>query len=668
LRSMASASLGRALAGLCPVAFCLAVVACSSSNRDNGLNVGLGTSSGVSLTSSTGSSTLNEGETLVLTAAVTGDTNNAGVTWLLDGEGSLTSVTSTSATYVAPAAVTGAATPIVTATSIANSAQGAAATLIVNGAPIIEPVVIFPANVGSTYAAAIPVTGGKSPYTWTLTSGTLPDGITLAGNTTYFEALSGTPTTTGSYSFQLTVTDADSRTASTDVTLVVNPAATCLLTGRFAMLASGYSSAAMTTRAASFDIAADGSITGIADRKTGGTTTAAETLSGSCVNRSGNAGELRLNGASTSANFSFAVTTALNDGRVQLASGGSTETATGLLIRQDTGITNLSQLAGSYAFGLQGAEGDGRRLGVVGQLSIDISGTVTAGRTDSNAAAALTAAALTGTMSAPDANGRGTLNLAGGGQNFALAYYAVSATKLLLVGIDAAASAPRLTGFMTRRAATFTNAALTAPGVFTLWGATGNAPPGAVLSVGRLASANATTGTLDLIIDTADREKTSSGISVTGASYAVEADGRASLNFTAAGTARQYTLYLDGIASGYLIERGTANGGAGLLEAQAPGPFSRSMPGLFVSGTQFPQGATPIALLPSVYISGGSISSSSASGFAALNQTTGRGTGNFQITGIGGDTMVLYVVGPAKAIMMRYGSSTQNAAMEWLTN
>jgi hypothetical protein len=280
----------------------------------------------------------------------------------------------------------------------------------------------------------------------------------------------------------------------------------------------------------------------------------------------------------------------------------------------------------------------------------------------------LSGATLTGTMSAPDGNGRGTLNLAGGGQNLTLAYYVINANRLLLIGIGNAAGAPRLAGFMTRRAASFSNAALAAPGIFTLWGAAGTSPPGAVLTVGRLADGSTTTGTANLVVDTADRDKATSSISVTGATYSVESDGRASLSYATGGTTRQYTLYLNGTASGYLIERGGGTGAAGLLEAQAAGPFSRSLPGLFVAGTQFPQGATPMALLPTIYISGGSISAGSASGFVALNQSTGRGAGNFNITGVGGDTMVLYVISPAKAIMLRYGSSNQNAALEWLNN
>ncbi len=55
-------------------------------------------------------------------------------------------------------------------------------------------------------------TGGQPPYTWSLTSGTLPSGVTLSSAGT----LGGTPTATGTFPITATVTDSTPGTPATD--------------------------------------------------------------------------------------------------------------------------------------------------------------------------------------------------------------------------------------------------------------------------------------------------------------------------------------------------------------------------------------------------------------------------------------------------------------------
>ena len=65
----------------------------------------------------------------------------------------------------------------------------------------------------SSYSQKVNVTGGTSPYTWSIVSGSLPDGLTLKTST---GVISGTPDddTTGSYSFTIRVTDSSTSTLS----------------------------------------------------------------------------------------------------------------------------------------------------------------------------------------------------------------------------------------------------------------------------------------------------------------------------------------------------------------------------------------------------------------------------------------------------------------------
>ena len=71
---------------------------------------------------------------------------------------------------------------------------------------------------GVSFNQQLNAAGGKSPYTWTVTAGALPGGLSLAAAT---GVISGTPTAAGSFNFTVTATDADSRTASKALSITV---------------------------------------------------------------------------------------------------------------------------------------------------------------------------------------------------------------------------------------------------------------------------------------------------------------------------------------------------------------------------------------------------------------------------------------------------------------
>jgi hypothetical protein len=64
-------------------------------------------------------------------------------------------------------------------------------------------------EVSVPFEAMLAATGGNGTYTWSLTSGTIPPGLTLADG-----AIAGRPTTAGVYPFTATVTDAEGRVAN----------------------------------------------------------------------------------------------------------------------------------------------------------------------------------------------------------------------------------------------------------------------------------------------------------------------------------------------------------------------------------------------------------------------------------------------------------------------
>ncbi len=74
--------------------------------------------------------------------------------------------------------------------------------------------------VSSPYNFSLVAANGVTPYGWALTAGALAPGLTLNGSGT----ITGTPTTAGTYSFTVRVTDSSSQAATQSFSLVVNPA------------------------------------------------------------------------------------------------------------------------------------------------------------------------------------------------------------------------------------------------------------------------------------------------------------------------------------------------------------------------------------------------------------------------------------------------------------
>ncbi|MGD0882481.1 MAG: putative Ig domain-containing protein [Acidimicrobiales bacterium] len=73
-------------------------------------------------------------------------------------------------------------------------------------------------EVGAPYDAAPVVSGGTGPYTWSVSDGTLPAGLTLDVST---GAITGTPTASGTSTFHLVVTDSLEQTATQDESVVI---------------------------------------------------------------------------------------------------------------------------------------------------------------------------------------------------------------------------------------------------------------------------------------------------------------------------------------------------------------------------------------------------------------------------------------------------------------
>jgi hypothetical protein len=167
--------------------------------------------------------TIDQGQQKSFTASVTNDAANKGVTWSVSGGGTLTGSTSTSVTYNAPTPVTANQTVTVTATSIADTTKSASVSVTVAPPPTVTTTSPATAGtVGTAYSVTLQASGGAGALTWSLASGTLPNGLNLSGG----GVISGTPTATGTSTFTVQVADSGSPalSATKQLSITVNPA------------------------------------------------------------------------------------------------------------------------------------------------------------------------------------------------------------------------------------------------------------------------------------------------------------------------------------------------------------------------------------------------------------------------------------------------------------
>ncbi|MGA3107660.1 MAG: Ig domain-containing protein, partial [Terriglobales bacterium] len=153
-------------------------------------------------------------QTQQFTASVTG-TSDSAVTWSAS-KGSVNS----SGLYTAPA-VQSQTSVTVTATSSADTTKSASASLTVQPAsskgPQITTGSLPQGQQGSPYGETFAATGGTTPYSWSISAGAPPSGITMSTSGDF----SGTPSTTGTDTFTVMVTDANSKTATGNFSVTI---------------------------------------------------------------------------------------------------------------------------------------------------------------------------------------------------------------------------------------------------------------------------------------------------------------------------------------------------------------------------------------------------------------------------------------------------------------
>ena len=109
-------------------------------------------------------------------------------------------------------------------TDAANNTATKALSIAVSAAP--QPPTITTSSLpggttGTAYSTTLQASSGTTPYTWSLSAGTLPAGLSLVSST---GVISGTPTTAGTVSITVKVTDAANNTATKALSIAVSAA------------------------------------------------------------------------------------------------------------------------------------------------------------------------------------------------------------------------------------------------------------------------------------------------------------------------------------------------------------------------------------------------------------------------------------------------------------
>ena len=663
---MKNASPVRLAAVLCA----LVLAACGGGTKGTTTAVGVGI--GVSLTSPTATTLVAEGATAEIDATVSNDPANKGVTWTLVGDGTLQSSDTGKAIYLAPTGVTGSVFATLTATSISDATKASSVTLTVNGTPVIPAPVLFPANQNVLYVTYVNLAGGTAPYAWTVSNGTLPAGLALNGSTSAQIAISGTPTAIGTSTFTLTATDSASptRTASVTLTLVVNAQTACLLNGRYAYLFTGFKAGQPVVRAGSFNVAGDGTVTGIEDYKDAATGLAgSQVTSGVCKTLTQNRGTLQLTTSAGATQYDYGVVSSLKGGQMQ-ENDGTGVVGSAPFVQQDATAFPAAAVAGDYAVGLLGTGPSGARLGVVGRVTLSAAGALSAGLGDDNEATPIAGGTLAGTLGAPDANGRGSGTLTLGTLSMPVAYYVLDANHAYVVSADTSAATTRLAGRMQRQAGagTLDATTFTQPAILSLWGSSlTNGVPVATMAVGRLSGSAATgnSGSVNVVLDTTDRSTTLANTSYTAAPYTVAATGRGTLSIGSASGTRQFVLYADGAGGGFLLEPSSLAGNFGILEPQVGTPFATFPTAYYVGGTLYAGSTSPITLAPQLLFQSGTIGGNLSGNFA-IDPNTGRIVAAVTRNLFGGTGLVMYAVSTNKLVILGDGVNAINSQLAWV--
>jgi hypothetical protein len=388
-------------------------------------------------------------------------------------------------TYTAPATPPTPNSVTITATSVENPSSSGADTFTITpamaGALTVQTFSLPQGTVGAAYpSTTLQATGGVSPYSWVVDSGTLPAGLSLSSA----GVISGSPTAAATFNFDVTVQDSTQAIASSpeSITVVTANGNACgapggkesLLKGQYAFLLEGLDSNNQPNVAAgTFTADGAGNVSGGEEDLNLNAASAESTQNISAANNgytvgSDNRGCLALATSAGTSVFRFAVGS-IGSGvatKGALVEFDGTYTA-GVMKLQDSSAFKTSAINGNYAFGFDSPIPG--YFATVGSFSAS-AGTVSSGALDVNILGNVDSTGASGTPSNPvaftgsdavDSNGRGTFSFTSTINQVNGICYVVSAAELYCISSDPQAANPGFAGkILQQSGAPFSNASV----------------------------------------------------------------------------------------------------------------------------------------------------------------------------------------------------------------
>jgi hypothetical protein len=429
--------------------------------------------------------------------------------------------------------------------------------------------------VGTSYTGNLVATGGIPPYTWSVTTGQLPSGLTLDPQT---GVISGSPLLITSSTFVAQVQDSESTpvTASQSLTVSIQNGTTttnALFTGSYSFLFQGFDAGGNVVIAGNFTSNGSGTISnGTLDSNRASGLFTASTLSGSYSMGADGRGTMTLlatnnKGAELQTTYLLVMDSNRN---VRFIENDTSGTHGSGVMKPVVGASlSPSNFSGNYAFQLTGQDYLNKPMVLTGVIRADGASLLSPGTVDVNEGGTYSAAlALSGNFSVSTTNEKGVLDFTYNLPNQAqiqqtYTFYFVSPNDIFLMDADTVnVNPPRIGGELVLQnpAQSFDDTSLNGSSVVTMSGLDTNASV-----IAGVLGGNSTNGIVSVSYDQNDSGTVTTG-NVASGTFVADPSKNGHITFTGLG-GRLAAAYLTSANQGFVIGSDAAVS-YGLLDAQ----------------------------------------------------------------------------------------------------